>query len=141
MEHGKHVLCEKPFAVNAKAAEEMIACAMENHVFLMEAMWTRFIPAVQELKQQIAAGKIGEIHQIISDFSYDVPFAPNWICKFEKRSRYSGSCYSYVPFRWHVLLYLWGGYSFPLEQRDLWIQRCHKDSVFLRSKRISNMRV
>lgn len=78
MEHGKHVLCEKPFAVNAKAAEEMIACAKENHVFLMEAMWTRFIPAVKELKQQITAGRIGKIHQIISDFSYDVPFDPKY---------------------------------------------------------------
>lgn len=78
MEHGKHVLCEKPFAINYRAAREMAECAQKNGVFLMEAMWTRFIPAVKKLKELTESGVIGEIHQIISDFSYDVPYDPQY---------------------------------------------------------------
>ncbi len=74
MEHGKHVMCEKPFALNARAAQEMILCAEKNHVFLMEGMWTRFIPAVSRIKELIEGGVIGKVHQIVSDFSYDYPF-------------------------------------------------------------------
>ena len=45
LQAGKAVLCEKPFMVNAKEAEEVIAFAQEKRLFLMEALWTRFIPA------------------------------------------------------------------------------------------------
>ena len=44
----KHVLCEKPVCVNAYQAENLKECAKENNVFLMEAMWTRFLPAINE---------------------------------------------------------------------------------------------
>ena len=43
---GKHVLCEKPMCVNARQAQELKDCAEKNGVFLMEAMWTRFLPAI-----------------------------------------------------------------------------------------------
>lgn len=78
MEHGKHVLCEKPFALNAAAAREMVRCAGESHVFLMEAMWTRFIPAVERIKEFVGGGMIGEVHQIVSSFSYDYPYDPSY---------------------------------------------------------------
>ena len=48
LEAGKPVLCEKPFMVNTREAEEVIALAREKKVFLMEALWTRFIPAFQK---------------------------------------------------------------------------------------------
>ena len=44
MNNGKHVICEKPMAVNEKEAEEMFRCAKENDVLLMEAMWARLVP-------------------------------------------------------------------------------------------------
>lgn len=78
MEYGKHVLCEKPFAMNAKDAQEMSDCARKNNVFLMEAMWTRFFPAMDKIKEIIAQGVVGEIHSIVSDFSYDFPFDPGY---------------------------------------------------------------
>lgn len=78
MKHGKNVLCEKPFALNEKSALEMKACAEENHVFLMEAMWTRFIPAVMKVKELVGQGIIGEVHHIVSDFSYDYPYDPDY---------------------------------------------------------------
>ena len=46
LEHGKHVLCEKPFTVNADQARELIQLAQANKLFLMEGLWTRFLPVI-----------------------------------------------------------------------------------------------
>ena len=51
MKSGKAVLCEKPFTINAREAETLIRYARDHNVFLMEAMWTRFIPAVIKLRE------------------------------------------------------------------------------------------
>ncbi len=70
MQNGKHVICEKPMAVNDTEAAEMIACARENNVFLMEAMWTRFMPAAVRVKELIDSGAIGTVQHITANFSY-----------------------------------------------------------------------
>lgn len=57
---GKHVLCEKPLAVNAAQAQEMIALAESKNLLLAEAMWTRYLPSAQIIKDIIASGTIGE---------------------------------------------------------------------------------
>lgn len=67
---GKHVIVEKPFALNAKEAQEMIDCAKANNRFLMEAMWSRFFPAAQALKRLIDSGAIGDIRRITADFAF-----------------------------------------------------------------------
>ena len=54
LEQGKAVLCEKPFTINAEQAQEVIDLARRRGVFLMEAMWTRYIPAVVRARQLIA---------------------------------------------------------------------------------------
>jgi predicted dehydrogenase len=64
---GKHVLCEKPFALSAKQAREMIDLATKNKLFLMEAMWMRFLPHIKNVLEQIEAGAIGEILAIRAD--------------------------------------------------------------------------
>ncbi len=64
---GKAVLCEKPFAVNAAQTERMIAAARAAGVFLMEAMWVRFLPHQVGLRELIAQGRIGEIRSVIVD--------------------------------------------------------------------------
>lgn len=66
----KHVLCEKPVCINAIQATALKECAKENNVFLMEAMWTRFLPAVNELCNVIKSGEIGEVLGINADFCY-----------------------------------------------------------------------
>ena len=70
LENGKAVICEKPFAVNARQAERMIECAKKNNVFLMEAMWTRFLPAICKARELIASGAIGNVRLICSDFGF-----------------------------------------------------------------------
>ncbi len=62
---GKSVLCEKPFTINASEAREVIEAARQRKVFVMEAMWTRFLPAVSALKELLAAGAVGRVNLIV----------------------------------------------------------------------------
>ena len=73
MRGGKHVLVEKPLAMNANEAEEMIGVARETGRFLMEAMWTRFNPLHVELRRRFDAGEFGPVTSIVSDFSFSAP--------------------------------------------------------------------
>jgi len=77
LENGLPVLCEKPFAMNRTEARRMVAAARRNRVFLMEALWTRFIPAMETAIQLVEQGEIGELHTIRSDFGFKMPFDPN----------------------------------------------------------------
>jgi dihydrodiol dehydrogenase / D-xylose 1-dehydrogenase (NADP) len=70
LEAGKHVLCEKPFAINAAQAEEMVACAREKKLFLMEGMWARFFPLAAKLRELIAAGAIGDVRMVTADWGF-----------------------------------------------------------------------
>lgn len=71
---GKHVLCEKPFTINSREATEVIEAARKAGVFVMEGMWTRFIPLVQKLNELLHQDKvIGDIHRTFADFSLDMP--------------------------------------------------------------------
>lgn len=66
MNHGKHVLCEKPFASNTKETEEMISAAKANGVVLMEAMKTTFLPNFKELKKHLH--KIGTVRRFTASY-------------------------------------------------------------------------
>lgn len=76
LEHGIPVLCEKPFAMNTAEARLMVNAAHKNRTFLMEALWTRFIPAVAHAFDLVENGAIGELHTVKSDFGYSMPFDP-----------------------------------------------------------------
>ena len=67
---GKAVLCEKPFAVTEAEARGVFEAARRHNVFCMEAMWTRFFPAVLELKRLIASGELGRIGLIHGNFGF-----------------------------------------------------------------------
>jgi len=58
---GKHVLCEKPMVLTQAQAKDVIALAKEKKLFLMEAMWARFLPKSQKVVEWVKAGKIGEV--------------------------------------------------------------------------------
>ena len=76
LRHGKHVLCEKPFAINAAEAQEMVDVAREAGIFLMEAMWSRFLPIIVEVRRLIADGAIGAVQMIQADFGFRASFNP-----------------------------------------------------------------
>ncbi len=70
MNGGKHVLCEKPMAVNKREAEEMFACAEKNNVFLMEAMWARLVPGTIKMLELVEKGVLGDILAVEGKFCY-----------------------------------------------------------------------
>jgi len=72
----KAVLCEKPFALNAREAQAMIELARAKKLFLMEAMWARFTPLFQQVKHWIQEGLIGEVRLIQSDYGQVMDFSP-----------------------------------------------------------------
>jgi len=65
---GKAVLCEKPFALNAAQATQMVAASRARGVLLMEAMWTRFLPLMGWVRQQLP--QIGQVRQVSADFGF-----------------------------------------------------------------------
>lgn len=72
LENGKHVLCEKPITVNKKDGERIFEVAKKQGKFCMEAVWTRFFPAIKELKEKVYHEKvIGDIHRLFADLSYN----------------------------------------------------------------------
>jgi predicted dehydrogenase len=73
LDHKKAVLCEKPFAMNKKQVEEMIAKAKKEKVFLMEAMWTQFLPHFKFVIEQIKSEKYGKIKNLKADFGFPAP--------------------------------------------------------------------
>lgn len=76
IKHGKHVLCEKAFAVTSQEAREIFDSAREKGVFVMEAMWTRFFPLVQILQRLVHEEKvIGDVHRVFCDLGLDMNLA------------------------------------------------------------------
>lgn len=76
LEAGKAVLCEKPFTINAAELEAVVALAREQRLFLMEGMWSRFMPATVKLRELLASGVIGDVNIVDIDFGFRAPFNP-----------------------------------------------------------------
>ena len=76
LQHHKAVLCEKPFAMNYKEVEDMIAFAKAQKIFLMEALWTYFLPHYNFVLQTLESGELGAIKTLKADFGIDVPKDP-----------------------------------------------------------------
>ncbi|MDY8136317.1 Gfo/Idh/MocA family oxidoreductase [Aquimarina sp. 2201CG5-10] len=74
LHHSKAVLCEKPFAMNIKQVEEMIVLAKNKNVFLMEALWTYFLPHYQYVLNVIASKELGEVKSLKADFGFASDF-------------------------------------------------------------------
>lgn len=77
LEAYKPVLCEKPLVITQKQAEELVSLAKKNNTFLMEAMWTRCMPAYIKAQEWVLAGKIGQVKLITANFSYRTDYDPN----------------------------------------------------------------
>ncbi|QIA66082.1 Gfo/Idh/MocA family oxidoreductase [Vibrio astriarenae] len=70
LESGKAVLCEKPLTVTSAQSQALFELANKNQVFLMEALWSRFLPAWQQIKQWLAEGAIGDVVSMHSTFGF-----------------------------------------------------------------------
>lgn len=67
--HGKHVLCEKAFTVNAAQAREVLSLAEEKGLLLTEAIWTRYMPSMRQIKELIESGIIGKAYTLTANLS------------------------------------------------------------------------
>lgn len=70
LEHGKHVLVEKAFTVNAREAEELIALSQQKGLLLAEAIWTRYMPSRHMVDDLIAKGTIGDVTSLTANLGY-----------------------------------------------------------------------
>jgi len=77
LEAGKHVLCEKPFALTARQGARMVAEARARGLFLMEAIWSRYLPAYRSLVDVIGEGRIGDPLLVEADFGFRRPVEPD----------------------------------------------------------------
>jgi len=76
LDHQKHVLCEKPMGVNQKEVKIMMEKASEKNLFLMEAMWSRFLPNIIKTKELVASGTIGDVKLLTAFFSILSKYGP-----------------------------------------------------------------
>ncbi|CAM2005494.1 Gfo/Idh/MocA family protein [Acanthopleuribacter pedis] len=74
---GKHILCEKPLVLNPEEGGAMIDAARTHDVYLMEMMWTSFLPAVRQALAWVDAGRIGKLTRVHADFGYPIPYDAN----------------------------------------------------------------
>ncbi len=70
LQRGIPVICEKPLGLNLAEVTEMVEVARAEKVYLMEALWTRFLPSTLKLKELIDGGVIGDVESIRSDFGF-----------------------------------------------------------------------
>lgn len=70
LDFGKHILCEKAFTLNEKQAQAVLDKAKAKGCFVMEAMWTRFLPTIRDVQKDIANGMIGEIKKVEANFCF-----------------------------------------------------------------------
>jgi predicted dehydrogenase len=74
LNYKKAVLCEKPFALNCDEVRRMVASSRENNTFLMEALWTNFLPSIQKVKELLRDKVAGDPVAIRADFGLNRPF-------------------------------------------------------------------
>lgn len=75
LEHGKHVLCEKPMGVSYDQVKQMVETAQRTQRYLLEGLWTQYLPAYREVIRLIKTGLIGDLKFVRSDFSVNFPFS------------------------------------------------------------------
>ena len=76
LNHGKHILCEKAFCVNAAEAREVFALAKEKNLYVAEAIWTRYMPSRKMINDIIASGRIGKVTTVSANLGYKIMHKP-----------------------------------------------------------------
>ncbi len=77
LNNGKAVLCEKPFALNENQAFEMIVLSREKNLFLMDALWTKFLPHYQKMIEIVKTGILGDIKVVLANFGFRANAEPD----------------------------------------------------------------
>jgi predicted dehydrogenase len=102
---GKHVLCEKPLAMDANQVESMIQAASANQRLLVEAVWTRWHPRFKRMTEVIKLGSLGEIQGFNSAFTFPASLVGNYRQDLKKGG---GSLFDVGPYVIHSLIAFFG---------------------------------
>lgn len=76
LEAGKAVICEKPISMNRRELDILVRVARKNKVFLMEAIWSRFLPSTRKVLEFIKNGELGKLTNVYTDFGFRLEFDP-----------------------------------------------------------------
>lgn len=74
LDHGKHVLCEKPLCVNSRGAKKLLEYARSKNLLLLEGVWSRFFPSYNYIEKQIKNGNIGDLISLDAEFGYPLNY-------------------------------------------------------------------
>ena len=74
LEHGKHVICEKAFTLNADQARKVRELAAQKGLYVAEAIWTRYMPSRQLINGIIDSGIIGKVNTLTANLSYNIAY-------------------------------------------------------------------
>jgi predicted dehydrogenase len=77
LKNGKHVLCEKPLTTSVKETKKLIEFALSKNLFLMEALWTRFLPSIKYIENIVETEVYGKITNIAVSFGFEAPKNPD----------------------------------------------------------------
>lgn len=111
----KPVLCEKAFTANARQAEELLNLAKEHQVFITEAIWTRYMPLSQKIRELIEQGAIGKPYTLSANLGYVIQDKERIIRRNWRRS-FAGHRGLYPQFRGHDVWYGHRRHEFCLPQ-------------------------
>ena len=103
---GIPVLCEKAMFTNAAEAEEVFALAKEKQIFAMEAMWSRFFPAIVEMKKQLDAGAIGQVKHAEISIGWEAYSGPG--SRFYLKELGGGAAYDLLVYCYELMEYFVG---------------------------------
>ncbi|XP_050519795.1 trans-1,2-dihydrobenzene-1,2-diol dehydrogenase-like [Daktulosphaira vitifoliae] len=104
LEHGKHVLCEKPFCINIKQLKELIEISKQKNLFLMEAMWSYFTPAYERVFDEIQKGTIGNVLNVRANFGVPI----NGVERIMKKEVGGGSILDLGVYPLHLVNMIYG---------------------------------
>ena len=76
LDHGKHVICEKAFTMNADQARTVRDCAVQKGLYVAEAIWTRYMPSRRMIDEIIESGIIGRVNTLTANLSYNISYKP-----------------------------------------------------------------
>lgn len=124
LEHGKHVICEKPFTLRKAEAQKLFETARKNRLFLAEAQKAVFLPVMEEIKRLLGSGSLGKAH--VADFTSSYPQVyGNW---FYSKEAGGGCLYGNAGYSVALSQYLFGeaeAYSGLLVRGDSGVdERC-----------------
>lgn len=120
LNYGVPVLCEKAMFTNSKEAETAFALAKEKGVFAMEAMWSRFLPAIQKAKQWVDEGRIGKVGYVEANLGFSVDRDPN--NRFFNPDLGGGAAYDLGVYSYELSTFILGEDVLDIKPEVIWTE-------------------